>query len=266
VDPDRIEAALAGLGPESRALVELSVIREVADDDIASLLGTDEGAVRSRREDALAVLAADLGADSSEEVGRLVRDMKELPAVRWRDDDVVDQPPPAEPEPPAEPTPPVVQPGAKRKRRVAPLLLVGLVAAAAVALVLALSGGEEKDKKNESPAPSADEQQAMKRSKLLPLTTGSGEGTAEVRGRTLEISVIDLPDPGTGGYVTWLYNSISDARPLNRPQRARKFDLKAKLPEGADRYRFIDVSLEPADDNQNHSGESVLRSPLPKLR
>ncbi len=85
MDPDRIEAALAGLGPESRALVELSVIREVADDDIASLLGTDESSVRSRREDSLAQLATALGADSAEEVGSLVRDIRELPTVRWRE-------------------------------------------------------------------------------------------------------------------------------------------------------------------------------------
>jgi hypothetical protein len=259
VDPDRIEAALAGLGPESRALVELSVIREVADDDIASLLGTEERAVRSRREDALALLAADLGADSSEEVGRLVRDMKELPGVRWRDDDVVDQPP-------------VVQPGAKRKRRAAPLLIVGLAAAAVVALVLALSGGGD-DEKKAAPAP-ADEPTEKpaspavgKRAKLKPLAGGTGEGNAELRGRRLKLSVAGLPDPGGAGYVVWLYNSISDARPLTPVvSGVRAFEVKPTLPTNADKYRFLDVSLELADDNRNHSGQSVLRVPLSSLR
>ncbi len=58
------------------------MIREVADDDIASLLGTEEGAVRGRREDALALLAAVTSAPTrAEEVGILVREMRELPAV-----------------------------------------------------------------------------------------------------------------------------------------------------------------------------------------
>lgn len=265
MDPDRIEAALDGLGPESRALVELSVIREVADGDIASLLGTDEGAVRSRREDALAALAADLGAESSEEVGRLVRDMKELPGVRWRDD--TEQPPAAEPEPLADPPRPVVQPGAKRKRRVAPMLVVGLVVAAAVALVLALSGGGDGDDADAPASAPADEPAAApKRAKLLPPAGGRGEGNAEVRNGTLELSVGGLADPGDGGYVVWLYNSLSSARPLNGPQAEGTFELKARLPQGAERYRFLDVSLEPGDDNRNHSGQSVLRGPLSNLR
>jgi hypothetical protein len=41
--------------------------------------------------------------------------------------------------------------------------------------------------------------------------------------------------------------------------------LEAPLPRGFQRYRFIDVSSEPADGNPNHSGASVLRVPLAKL-
>ena len=39
--------------------------------------------------------------------------------------------------------------------------------------------------------------------------------------------------------------------------------LHGPLPKGFQRYRFIDVSREPADGNPNHSGDSVLR--VPKL-
>jgi len=282
VDADRIEAALAGLPPESRALVELSVIRQVADEDIASLLGTDEGSVRSRREDALAALAASLGATSSEEVGGLVREMRALPSVRWRDGDgpraaavePVEEPEPEseserpEPEPQREPEPPppVVQTGAKRKSRVVPILFGGILVAAVVALVLALSGGggdePEQAERPSAPAPST----AGKRAKLAPLAGGAGEATAALREGTLELSVAGLPDPGGDGYVVWLYNSLSEARPLNRPRSERAFQLDAKLPEGAERYRFIDISREPGDDNRNHSGESVLRVPISKLR
>ena len=35
-----------------------------------------------------------------------------------------------------------------------------------------------------------------------------------------------------------------------------------RLPEDPDRYRFLDVSVEPADGNPGHSGRSVLRGAL----
>ena len=238
MEPDRIEAALVDLGAESRALVELSVIREVADDDIASLLGTDEGAVRSRREDALAQLANEVGAESADDAGQLVRDIREPP-----------------------PPPPV-----KRKRLLLlPVLLGGLLVAVVVALVLALAADPDDDGDNPAPVPSGERsvQVPGERAKLAPLAGGSGEGNAEVEDGTLELSVSGLPDPGGAGYQVWLYNSLSDARPLNGLRNEKEFELKTKLPEGADRYEFLDVSLEPADQNGNHSGQSVLRAPVP---
>ena len=236
MDPDRIEAALAGLGPESRALVELSVIREVADDDIASLLGTDESSVRSRREDSLAQLATALGADSAEDVGSLVREMRELPAVRWREGE---EPEPADaaPEPHRTPEPPpqIVQPGAKRKRRLMPLL-VGGVLVAAVALVLAFSGGEDGDGESPPPEePASGQSSTGEPAKLEPVAGGSATGTAEIENGTLDLSISGLPDPGQDGYVVWLYNSLTDARPLNSAQSEQEFDLETKLPEGAEK-------------------------------
>ncbi len=38
--------------------------------------------------------------------------------------------------------------------------------------------------------------------------------------------------------------------------------MSARLPANFRRYRFIDVSREPADGNPNHSGQSVLRVPV----
>jgi hypothetical protein len=265
VDPDRIEAALAGLGPESRALVELSVIREVADDDIASLLGTEEASVRSRREDAVAQLATVLGADSADEVGTLVRDMRELPAVRWRHTDAEEPVPAPEPEPaPApEPTPLVVQPGAKRRRRLLPLLLVGGLLIAGVALILALSGGDDEEAPATADEPAA---AAAESAELEPVAGSTAKGTAKVENGTLELSLSGLPDPGQDGYVVWLYDSIADARPLNRARSESEFELRTKLPEGAEDYRFIDVSLQPAGDDRNHSGQSVVRVPLSELQ
>jgi len=275
VEADRIEGALATLEPEARALVELSLIRDVADEDIADILGTDVGEVRIRRADALVLLAVDLGAASGEEVGALMHDMRELPDVRWRDEgEAHHQPLPAwEPEPeaetePATPAPSPVQPGAKRRRRLGPAVLAGAVVAAIVALVLALSGGDDDDGGDAGQAadPGAPAAASDGRGKLTPVAGGTGSGDVKLTGDKLELSVSGLPDPGDGGYVVWLYNSLAEARPLSRPQRSSDVELMTALPQAAGRYRFIDVSLEPADSNRNHSGQSVLRVPLSDLR
>ena len=42
--------------------------------------------------------------------------------------------------------------------------------------------------------------------------------------------------------------------------------VSAKLAAAPAGYRYLDVSLEPADGNPNHSGQSVLRVPLRSLR
>ena len=55
-----------------------------------------------------------------------------------------------------------------------------------------------------------------------------------------------------------------DAVSLTKVQ-GTKLSLDLKLPANASHYRYVDVSLEPADGNPNHSGESVLRVPLSKL-
>ena len=285
MEADRIEGALATLDPESRALVELSLIRDVADEDIADILGTDVGEVRIRRADALVLLAVDLGAASGEEVGALMHDMRELPDVRWRDEgEAHHQPLPAwdpepepEPEPeaesepeaePATPAPTPVEPGAKRRRRLGPAVLAGAVVAAIVALVLALSGGDDDDGGGADRAadPGAPAAASDGRGKLTPLAGGAGSGNVKLTGDKLELSVSGLPDHGDGGYVVWLYNSLAEARPLSRPNRSSAFELMTALPQAAGRYRFIDVSLEPADSNRNHSGQSVLRVPLSELR
>ena len=64
-----------------------------------------------------------------------------------------------------------------------------------------------------------------------------------------------------GGYVVWLYNSVSEAQELSG-SRAGTFSVNPPLPPEADRYRFLEISREPADGNRNHSGASVLRAAI----
>ena len=67
-----------------------------------------------------------------------------------------------------------------------------------------------------------------------------------------------------GSYEIWLYSSIVEAKSLGS-FRDTKIQLDARLPDDPEKYRYVDVSLEPADGNPNHSGDSVLRAPVESL-
>jgi transcriptional regulator with XRE-family HTH domain len=55
---------------------------------------------------------------------------------------------------------------------------------------------------------------------------------------------------------------------LRRSEAARSWtrSLLDSLDTLYARYKFVDISLEPIDNNRSHSGESVLRGELPKLK
>ncbi|MFZ0041335.1 MAG: hypothetical protein WAK93_08515 [Solirubrobacteraceae bacterium] len=94
-------------------------------------------------------------------------------------------------------------------------------------------------------------------------------GLAHVRGTVrrigsgasskLELTVASLPTPRDGHDEVWLYNSVLDSRPLGAVHPGTSVYA---LPPGAGRYRWIDVSLQPAG-SVNHSGESELRAANP---
>ena len=85
---------------------------------------------------------------------------------------------------------------------------------------------------------------------------GNARGTASLDGNRLKLKLSGLP---AGAHEVWLYDSIIDAKSLGS---GKSF----KLPRTAKRYEFVDVSVEPADGNANHSGQSVLRVPLKQLQ
>jgi hypothetical protein len=138
----------------------------------------------------------------------------------------------------------------------------GLLIAALLALVLALRDGDE------APAPRPTLQLGPE-AQLEPLP-GRPRARATARlvqrdGRErLELRVAGLPPP-RGRYAVWLYSSVAQARPLGSFPSG-DIELDAPLPPGAERYREVDVSLEPEDGNDDHSGQSFLRVPLARLR
>jgi hypothetical protein len=69
-------------------------------------------------------------------------------------------------------------------------------------------------------------------------------------------------------YQVWLYNSDGDARSLGAQVADRNgaFQGAGPLPEGFDRFRFIDVSREDIRGDDAHGGDSVLRGRLDQIQ
>ena len=174
------------------------------------------------------------------------------------------------------PDPPGDEPSPGRgPRRVVWGVAGGLMIAAIVALALALAANDDDEPQpgaaagggrqieREPPPPSG-----RPPAKLDPLGTGPGSARAQIvvepRGPRLRLVVKGLPPVPDGGYVVWLYNSVSEAKELSG-SRTGTFSVNPPLPPDADRYRSLDVSREPADGNRNHSGASVLRIPIERI-
>jgi len=68
----------------------------------------------------------------------------------------------------------------------------------------------------------------------------------------------------------WLYNSPNDARSLGGQVTDKKGNYQAlgAFPADYAQYKYIDISLQQVgnDPNVKHSGQSVLRGPMPKVR
>jgi hypothetical protein len=69
-------------------------------------------------------------------------------------------------------------------------------------------------------------------------------------------------------YEVWLYNSPDDAKSLGAQVTDQRggYQGAGRLPDDYQRYRFVDVSLEPIDRDRSHAGQSVLRGQLRPLR
>jgi anti-sigma-K factor RskA/sigma-70-like protein len=71
-------------------------------------------------------------------------------------------------------------------------------------------------------------------------------------------------------YEVWLYNSRGDAKSLGAQVLDQNGGFRGQSQalsrEELERYRAVDVSLEPVDSNRAHSGTSVLRGNLTPLR
>ena len=305
VPADRLPAALADLDPGNRALLDLSLRRGVSDAEIGELLRKDPDEVARGREAVLGLLADALDLGGQDRRERVRRAIAELPDEAWRGPAAAppreeQRPPPeerpvrGEPPAPAEddegpaaravpaaraPTEPARlerqareqfpfgPPAERRPRRGRLLAIIGLLIVLG-ALGALLFGGDDGDEggtngaDREEPAPPRVD--AGRSVAIRPLGGGRGSGRlAATRDGRFVITLRGLPSPD-GTYQAWLYNSVVDAIPLGT-FREGGGRLPVRLPARAARYRFLDVSLEPADSNRNHSGQSVMRTRLARV-
>jgi hypothetical protein len=168
----------------------------------------------------------------------------------------------------AQPLPPAV----KRRR----LIAAGAATLAALLLIVLvwpvglLTGGDDNSQ------PSADEGSSAAQngsSGQAQTAGGAPAGIAivvEQKGkRQLLVQAANLkPSEEREAYEVWLYNSRGDARSLGGQVTDQQGTYQAvgDLPADFADYRYIDVSREPLDQNRQHSGDSALRGPVPKLR
>ena len=158
----------------------------------------------------------------------------------------------------------------KRRRLLAAAGALGALILLAVLVwpVGVLTGGDE------DPEPAADQAAAGNESQNSSQTaTGAAAGIAivveENAKKQLLVQAARLdPSKEREAYEVWLYNSQGDAKTLGGQVTDQQGNYQAvgPLPADFENYRFIDISREPLDQQRGHSGASVLRGRMPKLR
>ena len=151
---------------------------------------------------------------------------------------------------------------AVRRRR----LLTAAAALAVVALVAVLlwpigvlTGDDSGDKKESSSATPAKQ-------------TGRTAGIAVIAQRGSQRQVIVQatlpPNRQREAYEVWLYNDQKDAKSLGAQVTNAQgtYQGAGPLPTDYAKFKYIDVSREPIDQNRGHSGASVLRGKIPALK
>ena len=154
-----------------------------------------------------------------------------------------------------------------------------LAAAAAVAVILLvvlvwpiglLTGDDDKTSSASSDNPAS----AQGGNQNQAATSGQPAGIAIVvdqggKQQLLVQAARLAPSGKNEGYYVWLYNSPSDARSLGGQVTDQQGNYQAigAFPADYAKYKYIDVTRQPVGNNPNvkHSGESVLRGPVPKL-
>jgi hypothetical protein len=187
-----------------------------------------------------------------EHLAPVIARLERLSRDAWRAED----PPPLEVGAPAP---------ARPRRRTTVVLRPAAALVASVAFVaagiaggIALVGSE------------ADEEVAVRLAPLRATAPGGAaigieRGRAVMTGDEMRVSVRAVtPDDEAHFHEVWLLPAEGEPVPVGRFRVAADGHAEAtfRLPAGADRYAYLDVSVEEADGDAGHSGRSVLRAPV----
>jgi anti-sigma-K factor RskA len=167
--------------------------------------------------------------------------LEEVPQAGWEYVDARTQ----------EPAPPTSVRRAPFRRRIALGGLAAVAAAAAVlALVLAGSGSPHR--------------QTVRLSALAGAPADSWASATITASGRISVSVMHLPPTDRDHhYELWLMTSTTDLVPVGsfRVGGDGSAKLSMSLPTAPQRYRYLDVSLQPDGSNTAISAESLLRGP-----
>jgi hypothetical protein len=293
------------LSPEQRAIVELVLRQGKTYNELADMLNMPEGRVRELARDALVELApvsvrgveedwrgqlADyvLGQQSGPEATATKGHLRRSEAARSWARSLLDSLEQFY----ANGSVPAIPEGERRPKRAAPVererpsfaattdpvmrrrLLAGAGALLLVLLVVLvwpvglLTGDDEKSAGGSEPAASTG-------NRNQPAANGQPAGIAIVVQRNgkkqLLVQAANLAPSGQSeGYYVWLYNSPDDAKSLGGQVTDQQGNYQAlgDFPADYADYKYIDISRQRVGTNPNvkHSGDSVLRGAMPKLR
>ncbi len=283
----RLAEASSSLPAAERALLNLWTNRGLDDSSLAAMTGVTIDAIAARRTRIVEHLSEKLGLPQAEIDAALTeiaatsgaelaatsageRSANSAPPDANGQPRVVASTPPAEPAlvPPAEPVAaPVAEGESVPRRRRALWAVIGALAVllAIVVIIAAGAGGGPHRRASTGAAVSTTTATPTETLGTLPGTVAHAHGSVMRLGTRgdlkLKLSVMALPAPARGYYEVWLFNSILDSRPLARLNAGGDHVVIA-LPPGSQRYRWIDISFQPAGF-VNHSGESVLRAANP---
>jgi Anti-sigma-K factor rskA len=261
----RMNDAAASLEPADRALLNLWLNRGLDDAAVARMTGMGVETVANRRSRIVEHLSDLLGLPP-DDVRRALTETTPAAGVS----------PPADVSPAAKVGPAVVvglptangtatapvdtgtgSTSRRRRRPWAAFALLGIVVAAVLLITLGSNGSGRQRR----PVPRSAGAPLV----ALPGSSVHGTGTVTVTETSpdlrLNLSISNLPKMSGAHYEVWLYDSVVNSEDVGR-LRDGVTHMSLRLPKGARRYRWIDISIQPTGQ-VFHSGESVLRSANP---
>ena len=159
-----------------------------------------------------------------------------------------------------------------RRRLLAGAGALLLVLLAVLVWPVGLLTGDDDDKSSGAAEPAA---QSGTQNQQPAAANGEPAGIAIVvdRGgkKQLLVQAANLTPSGQSeGYYVWLYNSPDDARSLGGQVTDQQGSYQAlgAFPADYKKYKYIDITRQQVgnDPNVKHSGESVLRGPMPEIK